>query len=117
MFVWKWQAIDIEEMKDFDGLLSFLYGFLVLCSSSFCFMKFVESSSAVFFKAISQLPSLTLSEFCFFVQLGRPPLFGSKYAVRRGFGFGCFCSLLKHFNAMSFDSLERDVHHSPSRLF
>jgi hypothetical protein len=73
MCVWKWQAIDSEEMKDFDGLLSFLYGFLVLCSSSFCFMQFVESYSAVFFKAISQLPSLTVSEFYFFVQLGRPP--------------------------------------------
>jgi hypothetical protein len=89
--VWKWQAIDIEEMKDFDGLLSFLYGFLVLCSSSFCFVEFVESCCAVFFEAISQLPSLTVSEFYFFVQLGRSPLFGSKYAVRRGFWFVGFC--------------------------
>ena len=31
---------------------------------------------------------------CFFVQLGRPPLFGSKYGVRQGFGFGCFSVLL-----------------------
>jgi hypothetical protein len=76
MCVWKWQAIDIEEMKDFDGLLSFLYGFLVLCSSSFCFMKFVQLSSAVFFKAISQLSSLTVSEFYFFVQLGSPLYLG-----------------------------------------
>jgi hypothetical protein len=73
MCVWKWQAIDIEEMKDFDGLLSFLYGFLVLCSSSFSFVEFVQSSSVVFFETISQLPSLTVSEFYFFVQLGRPP--------------------------------------------
>jgi len=65
MCVWKWQAIDIEEMKGFDGLLSFLYGFLVLCSSSFSFVEFVQSSSAVFFETISQLPSLTVSEFCF----------------------------------------------------
>jgi len=93
MCVWKWQAIDIEEMKGFDGLLSFLYGFLVLCSSSFSFVEFVQSSSAVFFETISQLPSLTVSEFYFFVQLGRPPLFGSKYAVRRGFGFGCYLSI------------------------
>jgi hypothetical protein len=90
MCVWKWQAIDSEEMKDFDGLLSFLYGFLVLCSSSFSFVEFVESCCAVFFETISQLPSLTVSEFTFFVQLGRPPLFGSKYAVRRGLGLVVF---------------------------
>jgi hypothetical protein len=63
MCVWKWQAIDIEEMKNFDGLLSFLYGFLVFYSSSFSFVEFVESGCAVFFKAISQSPPLTVSGF------------------------------------------------------
>ena len=87
MCVWKLQAIDIEEMKNF-GLLYLLYGFLVLCSSSFSFMEFVQSSSAVFFKAISQLPSLTVSEFYFLCSGVGPPLFGSKYAVRFGLGFG-----------------------------
>ncbi len=79
--------------ENVDGVVFVLYAFLVLYSSRFCFMEFVESSCAVFFEAISQLPSLTVSEFTFFVQLGRPPLFGSKYAVRRGFGFGCFSVL------------------------
>jgi len=88
MCVWKWQAIDSEQMKNFDGLLSFLYGFLVFYSSSFSFVEFVESSCAVFFKAISQPPFLTVSEFYFLCSGVGPPLFGFKYAVRWGFEFG-----------------------------
>jgi hypothetical protein len=80
----------VSRIENVDGVVFVLYGFLVLYSSRFCFMEFVESSCAVFFEAISQLPSLTVSEFTFFVQLGRPPLFGSKYAVRRGLGLVVF---------------------------
>jgi hypothetical protein len=80
----------VSRIEDVDVVVLVLYGFLVLCSWSFCFVEFVQSCCAVFFEAISQLPSLTVSEFYFFVQLGRPPLFGSKYGVRRGFGLGCF---------------------------
>jgi hypothetical protein len=85
----------------------FEFLFYEVCSIIFCGV-FQGDFAASFFDCERVL---------FFVQLGRPPLFGSKYAVRCGFRFGCFCSLLIHFNVMSFDSLERDVHHSPSRLF
>lgn len=63
----------MSRIENVDGVVFVLYAFLVLYSSRFCFMEFVESSCAVFFEAMSQLPSLTVSEFCFFVQLGRPP--------------------------------------------
>jgi len=56
-------------------VVSVLYGFLVFCSSRFCFMEFVESSCAVFFEAMSQLPSLTVSGFLFFCAIEEAPLY------------------------------------------
>jgi len=53
----------VSRIENVDGVVFVLYGFLVLCSSSFCFMEFVESSSAVFFKTNSRPPLLTVSGF------------------------------------------------------
>jgi len=53
----------VSRIENVDGVVFVLYAFLVLYSSSFSFMEFVESSSAVFFKTNSQSPLLTVSEF------------------------------------------------------
>ena len=70
----------MSRREDVDGVVFVLYGFLVLCSSSFSFMEFVQSSSAVFFKAISQPPSLTGSEFNFLCSWVDPLYLGPNMA-------------------------------------
>jgi len=53
----------VSRIENVDGVVFVLYAFLVLYSSRFCFMEFVESSSAVFFKTNSRPPLLTVSGF------------------------------------------------------
>jgi hypothetical protein len=68
----------VSRIEDVDGVVFVLYGFLVLCSSSFSFVEFVESCCAVFFEAMSQPPSLTVSEFCFLCSWVGPLYLGSN---------------------------------------
>jgi hypothetical protein len=53
----------VSRIENVDGVAFVRYAFLVLYSSRSCFMEFVESSCAVFFKTNSRPPLLTVSEF------------------------------------------------------